>query len=104
MITENELEKALDLRKEIRELKLKITKLEGVKISRSEIGGVFTIDGNRVDTDEYTIQAQKRFRDEILKIYEKMLEDLEEEYKGIVVSEEDAIEDAIFGKRDEDNY
>lgn len=102
MITEKELERALELRKEIKEMKLKITKLEDVKVSRTEIGASFSIDNNKIDTDEYTISALRRFKKDIMIVYSKILEELESEYKKIVISEEDAIEEALFGDDKED--
>ena len=102
MITEKELERALELRKEIKEMKLKVAKLEDVKVSRTEIGASFSIDNNKIDTDEYTISALRRFKKDIMTVYVKILEELEEEYKTIVISEEDAIEQALFGDDKED--
>ena len=101
MITEKELEQALELRKDIREMKLKITRLEDIKISRTEIGASFSIDSNRINVDEYTIGILTKFKKDILKAYGAALEHLEQEYKGIIVSEEDAIEHALFGGDDD---
>jgi len=100
VITEKELERALELRQEIKELKLKIARLEGLKVSRTEIGVPFSIDSNRIDVNEHTIGTLRRFKRDILKVYGKMLDDLEKEYKSIVISEEDAIEQALFGDED----
>lgn len=83
-------------------MKMKLTKLEDVKVSRTEIGASFSIDGNKIDTDEYTISALRRFKRDIQTVYTKILEELEKEYKSIVVSEEDAIEEALFGDDNED--
>lgn len=97
MITEKELERALELRREIKDMKIKLSKLEDVKVSRTEIGAAFTIDNNRIEVDEYTIGTLRRFKGDILKIYVNLLAALEKEYIAIIISEEDAIEQAIFG-------
>lgn len=101
MITEKELERALELRKEIKEIKLKLTKMEGVKVSRTEIGASFSIDNSKIEVDEYTINTLRRFKKDILKIYTGILNELEKEYNDIIISEEDAIEQALFG---DDSY
>ena len=101
MITEKELERALELRKEINDCKAKINKFEDIKVSRTEIGSSFSIDNNRVETDEYTIATLRRFKRDILKSYNKKLEDLRHEYSSIITTEEDAFEKLIFGD-DED--
>lgn len=102
MITEKELERALELRQEIKDMKLKLAKLEDLKVSRTEIGASFAIDNNKIEVDEYTIGTLRNFKRDILKIYTNMLSKLENEYASIVISEEDAIERAIFGD-DDDN-
>jgi len=103
MITEKELERALELRKEIKEMKLKLTKIEDLKVSRTEIGAIFSIDSNKIEVDEYTIGTLRKFKKDITKIYSNVLEELEAEYDAIIISEEDAIERAIFGDDLEDD-
>lgn len=97
MITEKELERALELRVEIKEMRIKLSKLEDLKVSRTEIGASFAIDNNKIEVDEYTIGTLRKFKKDILNIYTKILEELEKEYSAIIISEEDAIERAIFG-------
>ena len=82
-------------------MKLKLTKLEDLKVSRTEIGASFSIDNNKIEVDEYTISTLRKFKRDILKIYTEMLNALEKEYKSIVISEEDAIERALFGDDEE---
>lgn len=103
MITEKELERALELQKLIKELRVKIAKIQDVKISTTEIGSPFSIDNNRIDVDKYTIGVLRKFKSDILKVYETTLEELEKEYKGIIISEADVIERAIFGDDEEED-
>lgn len=102
MISEKELERALELRKEIKEMRLKVTKLQDLKVSRTEIGASFSIDNNRIEADEYTIGTLRKFKRDVLKIYTRVLNDLEKEYGQIIISEEEAIEQALFGDEDDD--
>ena len=102
VITEKELERALELRQEIKDMRLKLTKLEDLKVSRTEIGAKFSIDNNHIEVDEYTIGTLRKFKRDILKIYTNILEQLEKEYSSIVISEEDAIERALFADDDDD--
>lgn len=97
MISEKELERALELQKEIKEMRLKLARLEDLKVSRTEIGASFSIDNNKIEVDEYTVGTLRKFKKDILKIYSKILEELQTEYSSIVISEEEAIERAIFG-------
>lgn len=101
MITEKELERALELRKEIQDVKIKLTKLDDLRVSKTEIGASFSIDNNKIDVDEYTVSTLKKFKKDIIKVYSAKLEQLENEYKGIIISEEDAIEKAIFDDLDD---
>jgi len=103
MITEKELERALELQKIIKELRVKIAKMQDIKISTTEIGSAFSIDNNRIDVDKYTVGILRKFKSDILKIYETTLEEYEKEYKGIIISEADVIERAIFGDDEEED-
>ena len=98
MITEKQLERALELRSQIKDVKIKLSRLEDLKVSKTEIGATFSIDGNKIEVDEYTIGTLKKFKKDIFNIHAKILEDLQKEYRSIVQSEEDAIERAIFGE------
>ena len=101
MITEKELERALELRKEVKEMRMKLAKLEDLKVSRTEVGASFSIDNNKIEVDEYTVATLRKFKRDILKIYTKILEELLAEHDAIIISEEEAIERAIFGDEDE---
>lgn len=98
MITEKELERALELRQEIKDMRVKLSKIKDLKVSRTEIGATFSIDSNRIEVDEYTIGTLRKFKKDILHIYTKILEELEKEYSSIIISEDDAIERALFGE------
>ena len=98
MITEKELERALELRQEIKDMRVKLSKIKDLKVSRTEIGATFAIDSNKIEVDEYTIGTLRKFKRDILHIYTKMLEELEKEYSSIIISEDDAIERALFGE------
>jgi hypothetical protein len=97
VITEKELERALELRDEIKEMRVKLSKIKDINVSRTDIGSSFSIDNNKIEVDEYTIGTLRRFARDIYNIYTKRLEDLEKEYSSIVMSEDDAIERALFG-------
>lgn len=82
-------------------MRLKLTKIEDLKVSRTEIGASFSIDNNKIEVDEYTIGTLRKFKRDILKIYTTILAELETEYDGIIISEEDAFERALFGDDEE---
>lgn len=103
MITEQELEKALILREQIKELRVFISKLESTKISNSsQINSKVSIDTNVIDVNEFTLATLKRFHHEIVHDHRKKLQALEEEYNGIIFSPEAAFEKALID--DEDEY
>lgn len=95
MITERELDRALELKDEIKDLKIKIAKLDSLNVAVSN-GASFSIDGNRIDINSNTLKAAREFRDNILKIYNKLLQKLEKDYQKIVVSEESVLEDILL--------
>lgn len=82
-------------------MRMKLTKIEDLKVSRTEIGASFAIDNNKIEVDEHTIGTLRKFKRDILKIYTCMLAELENEYEAIIISEEDAFERAIFGDDEE---
>lgn len=97
MITEQELERALTLKDEIRDIKILISKLESSKISRSNtMNSKISIDANTINVNDYTIATLKRFHNEIVNDYRHELFQLEEEYKSIICSTEEAFERALI--------
>lgn len=82
-------------------MRVKLSKLEDIKVSRTEIGSNFSIDSNKIEVDEYTIGTLRKFKSDILKIYTSILDKLEKEYNNIIISEEEAFERAIFGDEED---
>lgn len=96
MITEQELERALTLKDKIKELSVFISKLEHCKIAvHNAMNAKITIDTNTIDVNEYTIATLKRFHHEIINDHKHELHKLEEEYKSIIFSPEEAFELAL---------
>lgn len=92
MITEEELENALSLQKEIRELKLLIVKFEEAKVSSTPtLNSGIGIDGNRIEVDSYTKSVLEKFKDEIVHVHKVKLQDLQDKYAKIIESPEDAL-------------
>ena len=103
MITEQELERALTLKDQIRELSVFVSKLEQCKIAvHSSINTKVTIDNNVIDVNEYTIATLKRFHHEIINDHRQRLSKLEDEYKAIIFSPEEAFERALREAEDDD--
>lgn len=97
MITEQELERALTLKDKIRDLRIFISKLESSRISKSNtMNSKVSIDTNPIDVNDYTIATLKRFHREIVNDYRHKLHKLEEEYKSIIFSPEEAFEKALM--------
>lgn len=97
MITEQELERALTLKEKIRDLRIFISKLETARISKANnMNSKISIDTNPIDVNDYTIATLKRFHKEIVNDYRHKLHKLEEEYKSIIFSPEEAFEKALM--------
>lgn len=104
MITEQELEKALELKSKIKELRIFISKLESCSISRSDVlNSKISIDSNTISVDEFTISTLKRFHNEIVNDYRHKLHAFEEEYNSIIFSPEEAFERALIDAEGEYN-
>ena len=103
MITEQELELALELRDKIKELKVTIAKLEQVVISSTNnLSGGITIDSIKIATDEYTRNTLHKFKEDILTHYKERLQDLKDKYKEIIETPDDAFR-RILEEQDDDN-
>ena len=97
MITEQELERVLSLKDEIRDLRIFISRLESSKISKtSTMNSKVTIDSNVIVVNDYTIASLKRFHREIVNDYRVKLDALENEYNAIILSPEEAFEKALL--------
>ena len=97
MITEQELERALTLKDKIKDLRIFISKLETARISKSSnMNSKISIDTNSIDVNDYTIATLKRFHKEIVNDHRHKLQKLEEEYKSIIFSPEEAFEEALM--------
>ena len=91
MITEQELELALELRNKIKELKTTIAKLEGVVISNTQnLSSGINIDNTKITVDIYTKGLLMKFKEDVLEAYTEKLEDLKEKYKEIIESPNDS--------------
>lgn len=103
MITEQELERVLALRDEIKELRVFISKLESAKISKTNtMNSKVSIDSNSIDVNDYTIATLKRFHMEIVHDHRHRLHTLENEYKSIIFSPEEAFERALLDEEEEE--
>ena len=92
MISEEELELALELQKDIRELKILIVKLEEARISRNQtINAGISIDGCKMDVDGYTQNIIQKFKDDMVHVHKVRLQDLKDRYDEIIESPEDAL-------------
>jgi len=105
VITEQELERALLLRDRIRELRILISKLDTCKVSQTtSMNSKISIDSNTLDVNDYTVATLKRFHREIVNDYRHKLHQLEEEYKSIIFSPEEAFEEALLeAEKEQDN-
>ena len=81
-------------------MRVKLSRIKDIKVSRTDIGSSFAIDNNKIEVDEFTIGTLRRFAREIYQIYTKRLDELQKEYSAIIMSEDDAIERALFGDDD----
>jgi hypothetical protein len=95
MITEQELERAQELKKEIKELKITIAKLEDFKVTESIGSGYMCIDSIKLDVKRYTKDILNKFYIDILTIYKVRLSDLKKEYATIIQSPEEAFRQII---------
>ena len=92
MITEQELELALELRDKMKELKVTIAKLENVVISEtSNLSSGVAIDGVKISVDDYTKNLLLKFKEDIVEAYRSKLSDTKEKYKEIIESPNDTL-------------
>lgn len=92
MISEHELELALQLQKEIRDLKLIIVKLEEAKVSRNQsMNSGISVDSNKIEVDDYTQNLLQKFKDDLVHVHKVKLQDLIDRYAEIIESPEDAL-------------
>ena len=92
MITESELELALTLQKEIKDLRVFIAKIDDAKVSSvAGINSGIGIDGNRVEVDSYTKTLLQKFKDDVVHVHKVKLQDMEDRYSEIIESPGDAL-------------
>ena len=92
MISEEELDLALELQKEIKELKITIVKLEEARISRSQAGNTgISIDSCKIEVDGYTQHIIQKFKDDMVHVHNIKLQALKAKYGEIIESPEDAL-------------
>jgi hypothetical protein len=92
MITEQELEMALDLNKEVKELKILIVKLEESKVSRNATLSVgITVEGCRIEVNDYTQNILTKLRDDLIHAHKVKLQELKNKYAEIIESPEDTL-------------
>ena len=92
MITEQELELALELRDKIKLLKNTIAKLESVVLSATNnLSSGVSIDGIKIEYNDYTRKNLIEFKENIIEAHRRKLKDLQEEYKNIIETPESAL-------------
>ena len=92
MITEQELEMALELRKQIKETKMLIAKLEEAVIAEtSNLNNGISIDGNKLPVDEFTKATLLIFKEDITEVLRKKLEEQKNRYKEIIENPNDTL-------------
>ncbi len=85
MITEQELELAVQLNKDIRDLKVLIAKLEETKISRNVgMNSGISIEGNKVEVNDYTQHLLQKFKDDVVYVHKVELKELKQRYSDII--------------------
>lgn len=96
MITEQELERALELKNLIKDLKIDIVRLETTAINHSLINNSkICIGTNTISVDVHTIAVLKRFRSEVIHAYIVKLDELQKEYLSIICSVEETFEEVL---------
>ncbi len=87
MITEQELALALELNKQIRDLKVLLAKLEETKISRSaSTNDAISIDGHKIEVDDYSQNLLEKFKEDVIHVHRLKLKDLQDKYADIIES------------------
>lgn len=92
MITEQELEMALELREKIKDLKQTIAKLESVVIANNTaLNNGISIDCIKIKVNNYTRNMLVKFKEDVLAAHKEQLEDLRTKYKEIIESPDDTL-------------
>ena len=92
MITEQELELALDLRERIKKIKATINELEQVVLSSTQnLSSGVTMGGVKVAFDAYTRDYLVKFKEDIMHVYKVKLEELQRQYKNIIEAPGDTL-------------
>lgn len=92
MITEQELELALDLRERIKKIKATINELEQVVLSSTQnLSSGVTMGGVKVAFDAYTRDYLVKFKEDIMQVYKVKLEELQRQYKNIIEAPGDTL-------------
>lgn len=92
MITEQELELALDLREKIKKIKSTINDLEQVILSSTQnLSSGVSIGGTKISFDDYTRDCLVKFKEDMIQAYKTKLQDLEKQYKDIIEAPGDTL-------------
>lgn len=92
MITEQELELALQLMKEIKDLKIILAKFEESKVSRNTAMNCgISIDASKIEVDDYTQHLLQKFKDDIVNVHKIKLQELRASYSEIIESAEETL-------------
>jgi len=92
VITEQELELALDLRERIKKIKATINELEQVVLSSTQnLSSGVTMGGVKVAFDAYTRDYLVKFKEDIMQVYKVKLEELQRQYKNIIEAPGDTL-------------
>lgn len=92
MITEQELEMALELREKIKDLKQTIAKLESVVIANNTtLNNGISIDCIKIKVNNYTRNMLVKFKEDVLAAHIEQLEDLRARYKEIIESPDETL-------------
>lgn len=92
MITEQELELALDLRERIKKIKTTINDLEQVILSSTQnLSSGVTLGGTKIIFDAYTRDHLVKFKEDMIKAHRLKLEELHRQYKDIIEAPGDTL-------------
>lgn len=92
MITEQELELALTLRNNIKDLKILIAKVEPVVVSDTQnLNNGVSVDNSKMQVNSHTRDILIKFKDDIVLAHKLRLAELEERYKEIIEAPSDTL-------------
>jgi len=92
VITEQELELALTLRNNIKDLKILIAKVEPVVVSDTQnLNNGVSVDNSKMQVNSHTRDILIKFKDDIVLAHKLRLAELEERYKEIIEAPSDTL-------------